>query len=71
MQAKQTARTSDDILGSTGLLGGVDTTILIKKRESRRTFSTIQRYHKDDEGDLPETVIELNSDGSLSAKGTR
>ena len=61
----------DDILGSTGLLGGVDTTILIKKRENRRTFSTIQRYHKGDGEDLPETVIELNKDGSLSAKGTR
>src|SRR5262249_51584966 len=61
----------DDILGSTGLLGGVDTTILIKKRDTRRTFSTIQRYHKDNEEDLPETVIELNSDGSLSVKGTR
>ena len=57
----------DDILGSTGLLGGVDTSIHIKKREKRRTFFTIQRYGDDTE----ETVIELREDGSLEAKGTR
>jgi len=57
----------DDILGSTGLLGGVDTSIHIKKRDKRRTFFTIQRYGDDTE----ETVIELNEDGSLEAKGTR
>ncbi len=57
----------DDILGSTGLLGGVDTSIQIKKREKRRTFFTIQRYGED----VPETVIELQEDGSLEAIGTR
>jgi hypothetical protein len=57
----------DDILGSTALLGGVDTLIQIKKREQRRTFFTIQRYGED----IPETVIELKPDGALEAAGTR
>jgi len=57
----------DDILGSTGLLGGVDTSIHIKKRDKRRTFFTIQRYGED----TPETVIELREDGSLEATGSR
>jgi hypothetical protein len=41
---KADRRDGDDILGSTALLGGVDTSIHIKKREQRRTFFTIQRY---------------------------
>jgi hypothetical protein len=57
----------DDILGSTALLGGVDTSIHIKKREQRRTFFTIQRYGED----TPETVIELTTDGDLEAVGSR
>ena len=57
----------DDILGSTALLGGVDTSIHIKKREKRRSFFTIQRYGED----TPETVIELKADGSLEAVGSR
>jgi hypothetical protein len=57
----------DDILGSTGLLGGVDTSIHIKKREKRRTFFTIQRYGED----ISETVITLKGDGSLEATGSR
>jgi len=57
----------DDILGSTALLGGVDTSIHIKKREKRRSFFTIQRYGED----TPETVIELSVDGSLEAVGSR
>jgi hypothetical protein len=57
----------DDILGSTALLGGVDTLIQIKKREQRRTFFTIQRYGDD----TPETVIDLHPDGCLEAVGTR
>ncbi|GEM_PF-673359 len=58
----------DDILGSTGLLGGVDTSIHIKKRnkESRILF-TIQRYGED----LSETVVVLESDGTLRATGNR
>jgi len=57
----------DDILGSTALLGGVDTSIHIKKRDQRRTFFTIQRYGED----MPETIIELKADGSLEALGSR
>ena len=57
----------DDILGSTGLLGGVDTSIHIKKRDKRRTFFTIQRYGED----TPETVLELREDGTLEATGSR
>lgn len=57
----------DDILGSTGLLGGVDTSIHIKKREKRRSFFTIQRYG----ADIPETVLTLQPDGSLEATGSR
>jgi hypothetical protein len=57
----------DDILGSTGLLGGVDTSIHIKKRDKRRTFFTIQRYGED----TPETVIQLTEAGSLESIGTR
>jgi hypothetical protein len=57
----------DDILGSTGLLGGVDTSIHIKKRDRRRTLFTIQRYGDD----VPETVINLKADGRLEAIGSR
>jgi putative DNA primase/helicase len=57
----------DDILGSTGLLGGVDTSIHIKKRDRRRTLFTIQRYGDD----VEETVIDLREDGSLNAVGSR
>ena len=57
----------DEILGSTALLGGVDTSIHIKKRDKRRTFFTIQRYGED----TPETVIELKPDGSLEAVGSK
>ncbi len=56
----------DEVLGSTGILGGVDTCIILKKRDERRTFSTIQRYGKD----LPETVISLKSDYFLISEGT-
>lgn len=57
----------DDILGSTALLGSVDTSIHIKKRDKRRSFFTIQRYGED----TPETVIELKADGRLEAVGSR
>jgi hypothetical protein len=57
----------DDILGSTGLLGGVDTSIHIKKRDKRRTFFTIQRYGED----IPENVIQLTEAGSLESIGSR
>lgn len=57
----------DEVLGSTALLGGVDTLVSIKKRESRRSFFTIQRYGDD----IPETVIALHADGRLDAIGNR
>lgn len=56
----------DEILGSTALLGAVDTAILLKKREQGRTLSTVQRYGEN----LPETVIVLGEDYSLSVAGT-
>jgi hypothetical protein len=58
----------DDILGSTGLLGGVDTSVHIKKRnkESRVLF-TIQRYGED----LAETVVILEADGTLKSTGNK
>ena len=55
----------DEILGSTALLGGVDTALLLKKRDQGRTLSTIQRYGED----LPETLILLQEDGSLTVGG--
>lgn len=56
----------DEILGSTPLLGAVDTAIILKNRDQGRTFSTIQRYG----GNIPETVLTLNSDSSLTTEGT-
>lgn len=57
----------DDIIGSTGLLGGVDTSIHIKKRNREsRIFFTIQRYGLD----VPQTVIALK-DGLLVMEGSR
>ena len=64
---KRDREDGDDILGSTGLLGGVDTSIHLKKRDKKRTFFTIQRYGQD----VPETVLSLTSDGSLEATGSR
>jgi hypothetical protein len=51
----------DEILGSTALLGAVDTAIILKKREQGRTMSTVQRYGNN----VPETVIQLREDYSL------
>ncbi len=55
----------DEILGSTALLGAVDTAIILKKREQGRTFSTIQRYGND----IPETLLILHPDFSLTTEG--
>ncbi|MGA2466423.1 MAG: AAA family ATPase [Thermodesulfobacteriota bacterium] len=64
---KKDREDGDDILGSTGLLGGVDTSIHIKKRNTdSRVFSTIQRYGTD----IPPTVIALK-DGCLVMEGSR
>ena len=57
----------DDIIGSTGLLGGVDTSLHIRKRnQGSRVFFTIQRYGLD----VPQTVIALK-DGLLVMEGSR
>src|SRR6185503_1991404 len=50
---KMSREDGDDILGSTALLGGVDTLVQIKKHDKRRAFFTIQRYGDD----IGETVI--------------
>ena len=65
--AGKTERTDgDDILGSTALLGSVDTAILLKKREQGRTMSTVQRYGDD----VPETVILLTDTFTLTVAGS-
>jgi predicted transcriptional regulator len=64
---KKDREDGDDILGSTGLLGGVDTSIHIKKRNKEsRIISTIQRYGVD----VPQTVVALKG-GFLVMEGSR
>jgi hypothetical protein len=60
----------DAILGSTGYFAAVDTALLMKRRDDRRTLESIQRYGTD----LAETVIVMDADtgritdaGELSA----
>ena len=46
-----------------GLTGGVDTVVEIKKdKNERRTYSTLQRYHKRGERDIDNMVIKLAPD---------
>jgi hypothetical protein len=53
----------DSILGSSGYSGSVDTVMGIKKdRNGRRSFSTIQRYHKSGQPDIEDWVLKLCSD---------
>lgn len=53
----------DSALGSTGLVGSVDTAILIKKdRNGRRSFSSIQRYRKPGTPDVENLVLNLCKD---------
>ena len=56
----------DEILGSTALLGAVDTAIILKKRDQGRTISTVQRYGEN----MPETVILLGQDYFLTIAGS-
>ena len=63
---KAERKDGDEILGSTAILGAVDTAIILKKRDQARTFSTIQRYGDD----VPETLLLLNPDYSLTIGGT-
>lgn len=64
--SKAERKDGDEILGSTAILGAVDTAIILKKRDQARTFSTIQRYGDD----VPETMLVLNSDYSLTIGAT-
>src|SRR5262249_32328327 len=48
----------DSILGSTAILGTVDTAILMKRGDRYRTVWTLQRYG----ADLEETVLEFDGD---------
>lgn len=53
----------DDLLGSTGLFG-VDTLLIMRKRQGRRTLQSAQRYGDD----LRETVINFDPDtGTVTA----
>lgn len=54
----------DSVLGSTGLAGSVDTLMVIKKDgRGRRTFFTVQRYHKPEQPDISDWVLNLSEDG--------
>ena len=57
----------DSILGSTAFFGGVDTAMVMRRKEAGRTLETTQCYGED----FPETVIGYNTEtGSVSAGGT-
>jgi hypothetical protein len=55
----------DAILGSTAILGSVDTAILLKRTERYRTICTIQRYGTD----LEETVLEFDPGSRAASLG--
>ncbi len=56
----------DAILGSTALFGAVDTALLLKRQETTRLVTAIQRYGTD----LPETAIGLDTaSGSVRVTG--
>jgi hypothetical protein len=58
----------DAILGSTALFGGVDTALMMRRREAGRTLESIQRYGTD----LVEIVIGFDPEtGTVSPTGTR
>ncbi len=58
----------DGILGSTALLGAVDTGLIMRKRDDKsRTLESIQRYGVD----IPKTVMAFDPDrGTVEAAGT-
>lgn len=59
-------RTSgDSILGSTAILGSVDTALIVKRAEKSRTIHTIQRYGED----LEETTLAFNPDTRVITLG--
>lgn len=63
----------DAILGSTGILGTVDTAILVKRRpdDQSRTIATMQRMHAPGGEDMPETVLTLDDHTEPTLAGTR
>ncbi len=48
----------DGILGSTAIFGAVDTALIMRRSDTRRTIESVQRYGSD----MPKTVIEYDSD---------
>jgi hypothetical protein len=56
---------SDVTLGSTAILGSVDTQIVLKKKDGRRTIETVQRYGKDMEA----TVLEYDENARRTTLG--
>jgi hypothetical protein len=50
------AEPGDAILGSTAILGNVDTAIFLRRRGAQRTISTMQRYGED----MPETMLDFD-----------
>jgi hypothetical protein len=63
----------DAVLGSTGITGTVDTTILVKRRadDQGRTITTQQRMHAPGGEDMPETVLTLDDHTEPRLAGTR
>ena len=57
----QRADFGDEILGSTAILGSVDTALIVKRGEQHRTIRSVQRYGQD----LPETVLTMDPDSFL------
>jgi len=55
---KDSREISDSALGSTSIFGGVDTMILLRMQDGRRTLETIQRHGVD----VSETVLEYDAD---------
>jgi hypothetical protein len=57
----------DGVLGSTGLFGGVDTLLVMRRRDGTRSLSSMQRYGQD----LEATVLQLDAETyRLTAHGT-
>ena len=63
----------DAILGSTGILGTVDTAVLVKRRpdDQSRTIATMQRMHAVGGEDMPETVLTLDDHTEPTLAGSR
>lgn len=63
----------DAVLGSTGITGTADTTILLRRRpdDQSRTIATQQRMHAPGGEDMPETVLNLDERTEPKLAGTR